>query len=97
MLKQAEAESRSCSDFPGFPLTGEGKEMIPETPLSVKTCWTGTRIKSSDSCRVMSTHLITTQLTCALIIVNQLTRRGGAEWRCVDFELGWCCVRHVRA
>src|ERR1039457_4297631 len=63
---------------------GEGKEMVPDTPLCDHV-WTGTQIRSSSLLR--STHLITTQPDRRPFVFG---RRGAgrAEWRCVDFDLG---------
>src|SRR6267378_4087893 len=63
---------------------GEGKEMVPETPPPVKTCWTGTQVKSILFC-LMSPHLITAQLICPGAICCR--DAGALMWRCVDFEL----------
>jgi hypothetical protein len=58
--------------------------MVSETPPHLKSCWTGTHLCSA------SDQLITTQLICARSAFPLLPggARGGAEWRCVDFELG---------
>jgi hypothetical protein len=60
-------------------LTGEGKDMVPETPptpIPLKSCWTGTHLWQ------------TPQLGRPFVVGHR-----GAEWRCVDFGLGAGCRR----
>ena len=73
-------------------LTGEGKEMVPETP-HVKICWDWDSdqiiptLPTSGSDQLITTHLILCLDRASLCFVG--TRRArGAEWRCVDFEVG---------
>src|ERR1039458_7675733 len=47
----------------------------PRDPPSMKSCWTGTQIRSSLRC-LTSTHPITTQLMCVLISVHVVAGRG---------------------
>lgn len=63
---------------------GEGKEMVPETPY-LKSCWTGTQIKSS----LPQPQINSSQLSSFLSgsCVPLVGRAGALRWRCVDFEL----------
>ncbi len=67
--------------------------MVPETPPCENHVWTG--IGPTDLYSA-SDQLIATQLIRAWIghpfIVG--SGRGGAEWRCVDFELSKCSQLH---
>ena len=67
---------------------GEGKDMVPETPPLAKSCWTGTHVKIiSALAQINSSQLSFFVSESASIVDGGVGARGGAEWRCVDFEL----------
>jgi hypothetical protein len=63
----------SCS-HPDRGLTGEGKDMVPETPPCENHVWTGTHL-CSGSDQLITTQLISVQIVRSLCCLG--TGRGG--------------------
>jgi hypothetical protein len=79
---------------PSARLTGEGKDMVPETPPRDHV-WTGIRVRLSLLC-LRSTHLIATQLNRVRIGAPSFCRGAGRGVEMCGFGVGAECGR-VRA